>query len=254
MNYISAEVNNKHITRRRCCLFLGISVEMNGQAEIDVDYKRKYKNLKRKLKFLVYEQECFQEELRRAQRKLLKVSRDKSFLLDRLLQYERVDEDSSDSDATASSENSEGEGQRERESGKKRRSSPSVPAPPPSSSPHLSLLSHSGVNPLQSPASTPYLNTLPFPPEYLAPQAERVKKERKTKTTKHKRDAAGKVVGPSGSSYPGGQAGPAASSAPFSWVPRQMLSGDVAEEEGGASWSDSVTPGEEEGPWGPGTV
>lgn len=85
---------------------------MNGQADVEVDYKRKYKNLKRKLKFLVYvsmiilsvntqfwaivfqyfykcmyvslcafspfqEQECFQEELRRAQRKLLKVSRDK---------------------------------------------------------------------------------------------------------------------------------------------------------------------------------
>lgn len=27
---------------------------MNGQADLDVDYKRKYKNLKRKLKFLVY--------------------------------------------------------------------------------------------------------------------------------------------------------------------------------------------------------
>lgn len=33
---------------------------MNGQAELDVDYKRKYKNLKRKLKFLVYVSElCF---------------------------------------------------------------------------------------------------------------------------------------------------------------------------------------------------
>ncbi|XP_036394183.1 INO80 complex subunit E isoform X2 [Megalops cyprinoides] len=172
---------------------------MNGQAEMDVDYKRKYKNLKRKLKFLVYEQECFQEELRRAQRKLLKVSRDKSFLLDRLLQYERVDEDSSDSDATASSENSEGEGQRERDSGKKRRSSPSVPAPPQSSSPHLSLLSHSGVTPLQSTTSAPYLNT---------------------------------VVAPSASNYPPAPVPPAASSTPFSWVPRQMLSGDIAEEEG----------------------
>lgn len=28
--------------------------DMNGQADLDVDYKRKYKNLKRKLKFLVY--------------------------------------------------------------------------------------------------------------------------------------------------------------------------------------------------------
>jgi len=69
---------------------------MNGPADGEVDYKKKYRNLKRKLKFLIYEHECFQEELRKAQRKLLKVSRDKSFLLDRLLQYENVDEDSSD--------------------------------------------------------------------------------------------------------------------------------------------------------------
>ncbi|XP_014773784.1 INO80 complex subunit E [Octopus bimaculoides] len=69
-----------------------------------VDYKRKYKNLKSKLKFLVYEQECFLEELRRAQRKLLKVSRDKNFLLDRLLSYENINDSSGDSDATASSE------------------------------------------------------------------------------------------------------------------------------------------------------
>lgn len=27
---------------------------MNGQADAEIDYKRKYKNLKRKLKFLVY--------------------------------------------------------------------------------------------------------------------------------------------------------------------------------------------------------
>ncbi|CAB1334205.1 unnamed protein product [Coregonus sp. 'balchen'] len=53
---------------------------MNGQADMEVDYKQKYKNLKRKLKFLVYEQECFQEELRRSQRKLLKVSRDKRWV------------------------------------------------------------------------------------------------------------------------------------------------------------------------------
>ncbi|XP_059195352.1 INO80 complex subunit E isoform X3 [Centropristis striata] len=172
--------------------------EMNGQADVEVDYKRKYKNLKRKLKFLVYEQECFQEELRRAQRKLLKVSRDKSFLLDRLLQYERVDEDSSDSDATVSSENSEGEGPRERErerdGAKKRRSSPGACLPS-SSSPHLALLSR----PLQSSGSGPYLNT---------------------------------VVAPMAANYPSAPAAPPATSGPFSWVPRQMLSGDAAEEEG----------------------
>nr|XP_046158483.1 INO80 complex subunit E isoform X1 [Oncorhynchus gorbuscha]XP_046158484.1 INO80 complex subunit E isoform X1 [Oncorhynchus gorbuscha] len=204
---------------------------MNGQADMEVDYKQKYKNLKRKLKFLVYEQECFQEELRRSQRKLLKVSRDKSFLLDRLLQYERVDEDSSDSDATASSENSEGEGTRERDGGKKRRTSPGVGLPSSSSS-HLSLLSRSGVNPLQSSGSTPYLNTLPFPPEYLAPPAERMKKERKTKAPKHKKETSGKVVAPLAANYPAGPTAPPTSSASFNWVPRQMLSGDAAEEEG----------------------
>ncbi|XP_070995043.1 INO80 complex subunit E-like [Oncorhynchus clarkii lewisi] len=165
---------------------------------MEVDYKQNYTNLKRKLKFMVYEQECFQEELRRSQKKLLRVSRDKSFLLDRLLQYERVDEDSSDSDATASSENSEGEGTRERErdGGKKRRSSPGVGLP---SSSHLSLLSRSGVNPLKSSVSTPYLNT---------------------------------VVAPLAANFPAGPTAPPTSSASFNWVPRQMLSGDAAEEEG----------------------
>ncbi|KAG9468171.1 hypothetical protein GDO78_013606 [Eleutherodactylus coqui] len=120
---------------------------MNGQADGEVDYKRKYKNLKRKLKFLIYEQECFQEELRRAQRKLLKVSRDKSFLLDRILQYENVDDDSSDSDITASSENSDTEGGRDActPTAKRKRSPSAGPAsPPPSSSSALSLHTSGG--------------------------------------------------------------------------------------------------------------
>uniref|UniRef100_A0A3Q0S6T8 INO80 complex subunit E n=1 Tax=Amphilophus citrinellus TaxID=61819 RepID=A0A3Q0S6T8_AMPCI len=173
---------------------------MNGQADVEVDYKRKYKNLKRKLKFLVYEQECFQEELRRAQRKLLKVSRDKSFLLDRLLQYER-------------------------------KSSPGACLPS-SSSPHLSLLSRPGMNSLQSSGSGAYLNAMPFPPEYLAPPAERMKKERKTKTAKNKKETTGKVVAPMSANYPSAPAAPPTASGHFSWVPRQMLSGDAAEEEG----------------------
>ncbi|XP_077577982.1 INO80 complex subunit E isoform X2 [Stigmatopora nigra] len=176
--------------------------EMNGQADVEVDYKRKYKNLKRKLKFLVYEHECFQEELRRAQRKLLKVSRDKSFLLDRLLPYERVDEDSSDSEATVSSDNSESEvlreREREREGAKKRRNSPGTCLPP-SPSPHLSMLSRPGPHPLQSSTTGTYLNA---------------------------------VVAPMRANYPSGQTAASATSGPFSWVPRQMLSGDAAEEDG----------------------
>ena len=45
------------------------------------------------------------QELEKSQRKLLKVTRDNSFLLDRLLQYEKVVADSpGDSDATPSSD------------------------------------------------------------------------------------------------------------------------------------------------------
>ncbi|KAG9431964.1 INO80 complex subunit E [Apis mellifera carnica] len=85
----------------------------NADAEDDDDdspeeevpnYKDQYRNLKRKLKFLIYENECFQEALRSTQRKLLKVNRDKSFLLDRLLQYEKVDASFSESDETESSD------------------------------------------------------------------------------------------------------------------------------------------------------
>ncbi|XP_040610222.1 INO80 complex subunit E isoform X1 [Mesocricetus auratus] len=149
---------------------------MNGPADGEVDYKKKYRNLKRKLKFLIYEHECFQEELRKAQRKLLKVSRDKSFLLDRLLQYENVDEDSSDSDATASSDNSETEGTpklSDTPAPKRKRSPPMGGAPSPSS---LSLPPSTGF-PLQtSGAPSPYLSSLasppypPFPSDYLALQ------------------------------------------------------------------------------------
>lgn len=133
---------------------------MNGPADGEVDYKKKYRNLKRKLKFLIYEHECFQEELRKAQRKLLKVSRDKSFLLDRLLQYENVDEDSSDSDATASSDNSETEGTpklSDTPAPKRKRSPPLGGAPSPSS---LSLPPSTGF-PLQaSRAPSPYLSSV----------------------------------------------------------------------------------------------
>ncbi|XP_052003243.1 INO80 complex subunit E-like isoform X2 [Xyrauchen texanus] len=193
------------------------------------------------LTHLSKEQECFQEELRRAQRKLLKVSRDKSFLLDRLLQYERVDEESSDSDATVSSD-SEGERDKDSETVKKRRS-PGVP-PISSSSPHLSLLSHSCAVPLQSSAPAQYINTLPFPPEYLAPSAERVKRERKTKLEKHRKDCSGKVVSPLTSNYPAGSDASGGASGPFSWVPQQMLSEDAAGEEGDSEGESDI--GEEE--------
>jgi INO80 complex subunit E len=67
-------------------------------------FKPQYRTLKRRFKFLVYENECYQEELRKSQREFLQVSRDKTFLLERLLQYEKVESASGDSDATDSSD------------------------------------------------------------------------------------------------------------------------------------------------------
>ncbi|KAL4224410.1 chromatin remodeling [Mactra antiquata] len=94
--------------------------------ENQIDYKHKYRVLKKKLKFLVYEQECFLEELRKAQRRLLKVSRDRSFLLDRLLQYEKLDDSTGDSDLTLSSD-SESEAIKT-ETGSTKRKKNSLPA------------------------------------------------------------------------------------------------------------------------------
>lgn len=100
-----------------------------------IDYKAQYTTLKKKLKFLLYvssesfgwlndecvwakqnnckknitlsthqENEFFQDALRSSQRRLLKVTRDRSFLLDRLLQYEKPENSSSESEDTESSE------------------------------------------------------------------------------------------------------------------------------------------------------
>ncbi|XP_068823507.1 INO80 complex subunit E isoform X1 [Capricornis sumatraensis] len=226
---------------------------MNGPADGEVDYKKKYRNLKRKLKFLIYEHECFQEELRKAQRKLLKVSRDKSFLLDRLLQYENVDEDSSgeqDSDATASSDNSETEGTpklSDTPAPKRKRSPPLGGAPSPSS---LSLPPSTGF-PLQaSRAPSPYLSSLasptypPFPSDYLAlqlpePSPLRPKREKRPRLPRKLKMAVGPPDCPVGGplTFPGrgSGAGVGAALAPLpppkmppptilSAVPRQMFS------------------------------
>jgi len=70
-------------------------------------YKEQYYNLKRKIKFLLYENECFQEALRSTQRQLLKTKRDKNFLLDRLLRYEKINTSLSDKDDETNSSEDE---------------------------------------------------------------------------------------------------------------------------------------------------
>lgn len=57
--------------------------------------------------FSLKENEIFQKTLKTTQRKLLRASRDKTVLLDRLVQYERIELSSSDDELTESSDDGE---------------------------------------------------------------------------------------------------------------------------------------------------
>lgn len=94
-----------------------------------IDYKEQYKRLKRKLRYLIYENECYQENLRNSRAKLLEVARDRSFLLDRLLQYEKVDISSS-SESGEGTESSDGEIEVSRQDIKRRKLESSSQPPP----------------------------------------------------------------------------------------------------------------------------
>lgn len=87
-------------------------------------YKAKYRELKKKLKYLLYvslfiltvsyelepdlfllqENEYFKESLKASQQQLLKVSRDRSYLLDRLLKYENPESELSEDESDTSVE------------------------------------------------------------------------------------------------------------------------------------------------------
>ncbi|XP_053678128.1 bromodomain-containing protein DDB_G0280777-like [Anopheles nili] len=72
----------------------------------NINFKALYGDLKKNVKLLVYENVYFQKNLRNSQKRLLKITRDRSFLLDRLLEYERPELSSSDSDETEESDDS----------------------------------------------------------------------------------------------------------------------------------------------------
>ncbi|XP_014367252.1 INO80 complex subunit E isoform X2 [Papilio machaon] len=80
------------------------SSDSSSDSEQEPNYEAQYLKLKKKLKYLIYENECFQDALRSSQKRLLRVSRDRSYLLDRLLQYEKHDSTTSESDDTESSD------------------------------------------------------------------------------------------------------------------------------------------------------
>lgn len=85
------------------------AAEEEERAQEESKFKKEYKTLKRKFQNLIYENEAFQQALRAAQKRLLAVTRDRTFLLDRLLMHEKIENSTSESDVTDSSD--EGESQ-----------------------------------------------------------------------------------------------------------------------------------------------
>uniref|UniRef100_A0A182UI37 INO80 complex subunit E N-terminal domain-containing protein n=1 Tax=Anopheles melas TaxID=34690 RepID=A0A182UI37_9DIPT len=91
-----------------------VDVSSGGEDESDdeesvtfvTDFRTMYSDLKKKVKILIQENVFFQNNLRANQKRLLKITRDRCFLLDRLAEYEREVLSSSDSDETVESEDS----------------------------------------------------------------------------------------------------------------------------------------------------
>ncbi|XP_063905627.1 uncharacterized protein LOC135124484 [Zophobas morio] len=81
--------------------------EEEERAQEESKFKKEYRFLKRKFHNLVYENEALMEALRAAQKRLLAITRDRTFLLDRLLLHEKVDNSTSESEDTDSSDDGE---------------------------------------------------------------------------------------------------------------------------------------------------
>lgn len=82
------------------------AAEEEEHANEESKCKKQYKFLKRKFKNLLYENEAFRVALRAAQKRLLTVTRDRNFLLERLLQYEKIDTSSESEDTDSSDDDS----------------------------------------------------------------------------------------------------------------------------------------------------
>eukprot|EP01135_Chromosphaera_perkinsii_P000166 Nk52_evm62s32 gene=Nk52_evmTU62s32 len=61
---------------------------MAGGDDASAMNRQKFKLMKKKVKFLCYEQEALSEELKKAKKKILRLTKEQNFLLDRLLKYD----------------------------------------------------------------------------------------------------------------------------------------------------------------------
>jgi INO80 complex subunit E len=75
-------------------------VSNEGSQQLKSSYKTKYRELKKRLKYLVYENECFTADIKDTQMKLLQINREKSFLLDQLMQHETIKLSDNDMEST----------------------------------------------------------------------------------------------------------------------------------------------------------
>lgn len=89
----------------------------------EVNYEKKYKSLKKKYKTIAADKEAADQQLTLARKRLIRLQKERSFLLDRLLQYEQV---SSDSDSVSSPSDSGEERDIERPAKKLKKEDPVV--------------------------------------------------------------------------------------------------------------------------------
>uniref|UniRef100_A0AC34QAJ9 Uncharacterized protein n=1 Tax=Panagrolaimus sp. JU765 TaxID=591449 RepID=A0AC34QAJ9_9BILA len=110
-----------------------------GKLNLDLavgDPKDSYRVLKKHFKCLVYENECYQGQLRDSHQRLLKLERDNNYLMDRLLKYENLsDSDGEESDSSTKTIEERTSGQKTLK--RKPTSKLSIP-PPPKKKPNLS--------------------------------------------------------------------------------------------------------------------
>ncbi|XP_018494175.1 uncharacterized protein LOC108863934 [Galendromus occidentalis] len=98
----------------------------------NLDSKQRYVELKKRMKYLLHENESYKQEIAKVNERLLNVSKDKAFLLEQLLQFE-------DNDSSTESELSDSDHDRklpEPPKKKPRQRKPKAPAAAPSSGPN----------------------------------------------------------------------------------------------------------------------
>jgi len=98
-----------------------------GDVMEDSNYEKKYRSLKKKYKTMTTDKETTDQQLTLAKKRVVRLQKERSFLLDRLLQYEQV---SSDSESSSSSSESSEEREADRPAKRIKKEEPAVRVAP----------------------------------------------------------------------------------------------------------------------------